>query len=202
MLIRCLHHGVQHSDLLGPNLESRAPSLERACLVELYGLLGTKFSVMWIKLKKLFNNAYGRIFGKMLATLFMLQRVELSVLTLFRGRCFPYDRRLVFGGNWNHEHYLAVALHLHDVQPGGAGKVQEGDTRGRGWMTNVSSSPSGQNGRQFTNDIFKLIFINEKFCILMWISLKFVPIEVNTGSGNGLVPDRHQAITWTNADLV
>ena len=69
-------------------------------------------------------------------------------------------------------------------------------------MTNVSSSPSGQNGRQFTDDIFKLIFINEKFCILMWISLKFVPIEVNTGSGNGLVPDKHQAITWTNADLV
>ena len=25
---------------------------------------------------------------------------------------------------------------------------------------------------------------------------------VNIGSGNGLSPDRHQAITWTNADLL
>ena len=26
--------------------------------------------------------------------------------------------------------------------------------------------------------------------------------QVSIGSGNGLSPDRHQAITWTNADLL
>ena len=32
-----------------------------------------------------------------------------------------------------------------------------------------------QNGRHFADDIFKYIFMNEKFCILIRISLKFVP---------------------------
>ena len=38
----------------------------------------------------------------------------------------------------------------------------------------ISSSP-GQNGRRFTDDIFKPIFLNENFQILIGISLKFVP---------------------------
>ena len=38
-----------------------------------------------------------------------------------------------------------------------------------------NSSPLGQNGRHFTDDIFKCIFMNEKFCILIKISLQFVP---------------------------
>ena len=38
-----------------------------------------------------------------------------------------------------------------------------------------NSSPPGQNGRYFTDDIVKCIFVNEKFCILFKISLKFVP---------------------------
>ena len=37
------------------------------------------------------------------------------------------------------------------------------------------SSPPGQNGRRFADDIFIFIFVNEKFCILIKISLKFVP---------------------------
>ena len=37
-----------------------------------------------------------------------------------------------------------------------------------------NSSPPGQNGCHFA-DIFKSIFMNEKFCILILISLKFVP---------------------------
>ena len=36
-------------------------------------------------------------------------------------------------------------------------------------------SVPGQNGRHFTDDIFKCIFMNEKFCIPIGISLKFVP---------------------------
>ena len=34
---------------------------------------------------------------------------------------------------------------------------------------------AGQNGRLFADDIFKCILMNEKFCILIKISLKFVP---------------------------
>ena len=33
----------------------------------------------------------------------------------------------------------------------------------------------GQNGRHFADDIFRCIFVNEKFCILIKISLMFVP---------------------------
>ena len=33
----------------------------------------------------------------------------------------------------------------------------------------------GQNGRHFTDDNFNRIFVSEKFCILIKISLKFIP---------------------------
>ena len=39
----------------------------------------------------------------------------------------------------------------------------------------VNSSPLGQNGRHFTEDIFRCIFVNEKFYILIKISLTFIP---------------------------
>ena len=38
-----------------------------------------------------------------------------------------------------------------------------------------NSSLPGQNGRNFADDVFKCIFVNEKFCISIEISLKFVP---------------------------
>ena len=37
----------------------------------------------------------------------------------------------------------------------------------------INSSPCGQNGCHF--DIFKCNFMDENLCILIWISLKFVP---------------------------
>ena len=42
---------------------------------------------------------------------------------------------------------------------------------------NMSSKASlpGQNGRHFPDDIFKCIFLNEKFFVSIQISLKFVP---------------------------
>ena len=40
---------------------------------------------------------------------------------------------------------------------------------------NIYSSRPGLTGRHFADDIFKCIFMNEKFCILILISLKFVP---------------------------
>ena len=60
----------------------------------------------------------------------------------------------------------------------------------------IKSSPPGQNGHHFA-DIFKCIFMNQKFCISIRISLKFVhkgPIDN--------IPPRHQAIIWTNADPI
>ena len=51
--------------------------------------------------------------------------------------------------------------------------------------TKVNSSPPGQNVRHFTDDIFKCIIINEKFCILIQISLKFVSTWFTSGSSNG-----------------
>ena len=39
----------------------------------------------------------------------------------------------------------------------------------------IISSPPGQNGSHLSDDIFNCIFLNEKFCILIQISQKFVP---------------------------
>ena len=50
-------------------------------------------------------------------------------------------------------------------------------------------------------DIFKLIFRDEQFCILIWISLKYVPegaIDnklLSIGSDDGLAPNSCQAVT-------
>ena len=38
----------------------------------------------------------------------------------------------------------------------------------------LNSSPPGQNGCHFAEDIYICIFVNDKFCILMKISPKFV----------------------------
>ena len=55
------------------------------------------------------------------------------------------------------------------------------ESKGQGNMTAafdperlfLNSSPPGQNGRHFADDIFKYIFTKERFCILIRISLKF-----------------------------
>ena len=36
----------------------------------------------------------------------------------------------------------------------------------------INSSPPGQNGHRFADNVFRCIFFNEKFCILIKISLK------------------------------
>ena len=71
----------------------------------------------------------------------------------------------------------------------------------------INSSPPGQNGRCLADDIFKCIFMNEKFCILIKISLKFGPKgpvykKNSIGLNNGLAPNRRQVIIWTNADPI
>ena len=44
----------------------------------------------------------------------------------------------------------------------------------RALHSKANSSPLGQNGRQFADDIFRCIFVNENVCISINISLKFV----------------------------
>ena len=39
----------------------------------------------------------------------------------------------------------------------------------------INSTPRGQNGHHFADNMFRCIFVNEKFCILIESSLKFVP---------------------------
>ena len=39
----------------------------------------------------------------------------------------------------------------------------------------INSFPPEQNGLHFADDIFKCIFVNENACILIEISLNFVP---------------------------
>ena len=70
----------------------------------------------------------------------------------------------------------------------------------------LNPSPPGQNGRHFADDIFICIFVNEKFGILIKISLKFVPrgpVDNNPALVyNGFAPNRWHAIIWTNADPI
>ena len=71
----------------------------------------------------------------------------------------------------------------------------------------VNSSPPEQNDRHLADDILKCIFMNEKFCILIQISLMFVPKDP-IDNKSALVQvmawrrNRRQAITWDNVDPV
>ena len=80
-------------------------------------------------------------------------------------------------------------------------------TAGPDWMVLLSNQinqyPPGQNVRLLADDIYRCIIVNEKFCILIKISLKFFSLGPNwqqpsTGLDNGLAPNRRQAIIWTN----
>ena len=61
-----------------------------------------------------------------------------------------------------------VGEHIHRLRV-------EPDTLITHTWRSVSSAHQGQNGRHFTDAIFKCIFMNEKYCISLRISLKFVP---------------------------
>ena len=68
-----------------------------------------------------------------------------------------------------------------------------------------NSSPLGQNGRNFADDIFKCIFLNENVRISIQFALESIPKgpidnKCSIGSGNGLSPVWRQAITWTIVD--
>ena len=73
-------------------------------------------------------------------------------------------------------------------------------------LLSVNSSPPGQNGRHFADDIFRCIWVNESFVfwlkfhwgLLLWAQFT-IPI---IGLDNGLTPNRRQVIIWTNVDQI
>ena len=69
-------------------------------------------------------------------------------------------------------------------------------------MLEINTLRPRRNEQHFADDIFKRIFFNENVWISIKISLEFVPKgPINNiptlGSGNGLAPNRRQAIIWT-----
>ena len=71
------------------------------------------------------------------------------------------------------------------------------------WYHWLNSSTLGQSGRHFTDDIFRFIFANENFCILIKISLRVIPEgPIDNNPVLDLAPIRQQAIIWANADQV
>ena len=80
-----------------------------------------------------------------------------------RCHCTHYDVIVTMRKNFNYTHHhtaLKCILIFH-----------ENDWAHKG----LTHLPPGQNGRHFSDDIFKCIFMNETFCILIRISLTFVP---------------------------
>ena len=82
---------------------------------------------------------------------------------------------------------------FHGVLPYSLGLWGEsGDRKGQQCLpTYFIDLPIEQNGRHFPDDIFKCNFMNEKFCVLIQISLKFVP----KGSINN-IPVLVQIMAW------
>ena len=70
----------------------------------------------------------------------------------------------------------------------------------------INSSPPGQNGRHFADDIFRCILTNKKFCILSkfrrGMFRRAQSIIFHIGLDNGLGPNRRQAIIWITVDPI
>ena len=81
--------------------------------------------------------------------------------------------------------YLVQLVWLQNTVPASSRSWTTDETVGRRELT---PSPPGQNGRYFTDNIFRGIFLNETFCILIKILLD-----------DGLETNRWQATIWTNA---
>ena len=67
-------------------------------------------------------------------------------------------------------------------------------------MGDLNSLRPRENGCRFPDDIFKPIFLKENIWISIKISLKIVPKSpiTNIATLVGLVPNKQQAIIWTN----
>ena len=72
----------------------------------------------------------------------------------------------------------------------------------------LTHQPLEKNGRHFAEHIFKCIFLNDKVCILIKISLEFIPkgpIDNNPASGWGRIGDKPSSqpmpIWFTDANM-
>ena len=102
--------------------------------------------------------------------LYFCDKLSSNIIDILRG---------YFTGNWT---ILCYSPNVHASTPNNA----------------VNSSPPGQNGRLFEDDVSICTFVNAKWCISIQISLKFVP----KGWDNCLASIRRQAIFCTNDGLV
>ena len=71
-------------------------------------------------------------------------------------------------------------------------------------LSPIDSSLPNKNCRHFVDCIFRCIFVNKTFCVLLIISMKSVPRSPmdSIGADNDLAPNRRQAIIWANADPI
>ena len=70
--------------------------------------------------------------------------------------------------------FLHIDFEEENIEADVMSSLASGSREIRSYNIIVNSSPPGQNGRHFPDDILSCIFMNEKFCILIKISLKFV----------------------------
>ena len=97
---------------------------------------------------------------------------------------------------------LSISI-LFQISTSSTGKFPEHTLAPFYW--NVSTR-SRQSGCHFADDIFKCILLYKTN--VFWLNFPDVCSQrsycwwVSIGSGNGLVPDRWQAIMWTNDDIV
>ena len=74
------------------------------------------------------------------------------------------DAWSVWGGNRNHEHDFVVDVYPHDVQPGDAGKVQEGDTPGGQRLVSVMGSANEWRRYVVTSSLIGWAHTNSCYC--------------------------------------
>ena len=82
-------------------------------------------------------------------------------------------------GCWNqiHWYYCSLGVFVEEtLSPLHIGKTFMTNLGLAGEIRHIDLSLPGQNGRHFPDDIFKCIFMTEKFRIMIRISLKFVPM--------------------------
>ena len=73
--------------------------------------------------------------------------------------------------------------------------IQSNFERFREFISQVNSSSVRQNGRHFMDNILRCIFMNEKLCIFIKISLKFVPKDPTDNN-----PVLVQIMAWHRID--
>ena len=131
-------------------------------------------------------------------------------ISIFRLRCCPCPILFVCQGCWRlacivffiTSVYILILIICSEV-------LIYDDTTA---VFTFNSSSSGQNGCHFVDDIIRCIFVNEKFCIFIKMSLKFVPmgpidnnpalVKIMAWCQIGDKPLSEPMLTWSNDDYI